>query len=293
MHDATSNSLRPRRSVLYMPGINARAIAKARTLAADALILDLEDAVAPESKGEARDLIAATVKEGGFGNREVLIRVNGLDTPWSHDDLLMAGASAADGVVLPKIESADAIRLADQVLRTVGPGKALWAMVETPMAVMNVRDIASAGAPLVCLLLGTSDLAKEMRLSDQSATAGLIWSLSQSIVAARAYGLDVIDGVHLNIKDEEGFKSACHRGQAFGFDGKSLIHPTQIAMANETFGLSADEIEHAQTVVSAYETARAEGKGLAVLNGKLIEALHVEQAKRVLAVAQAIEGLAQ
>jgi citrate lyase subunit beta/citryl-CoA lyase len=287
IHIEASGQLRPRRSVLYMPGSNARAMQKARTLAADSVIFDLEDAVAPASKADARDLVAAAVAEGGYGHREVLIRVNAADTPWHEQDMAMVAASSADAAVLPKVESALAVANAASQLRASNGARPLWAMIETPLGVLASVEIAGAGNNLACLLMGTSDLAKDLRLPEP-AIAGVTWSLGQAVVAARAYGLDVIDGVHLDLSDEAGFRSACQRGRAFGFDGKSLIHPSQIAMANDVFAPDEAAVERSHRVIEAYTQAEAAGSGVVLLDGKLVESLHVELAQRVLSVAAAI-----
>lgn len=281
--------IRARRSVLYMPGSNARAMDKARTLAADAIILDLEDAVAPSAKNDARARVAQAVATGGYGHREVLIRVNGAGTDWHDDDVRMAASSNADGVVLPKIESAEQVHAVQAALRRHGGERPLWAMIETPIGVLEVARIAAAGQDLVCLLMGTSDLAKDLRLPERAPVAGLTWSLGQSIVAARAFDLDVIDGVHLDLGDEAGFRSACQRGRAYGFDGKSLIHPSQIDVANSAFSPDSEEVERARRIIDAYAQAEAAGSGVTLLDGRLVENLHVELAERMLARVEAIE----
>lgn len=287
-----SQTLRPRRSVLYMPGANQRAMAKARTLAADGIILDLEDAVAPDAKAQARGYVAEAVAEGGYQPREVLIRINPLDSPWGLDDLAMAASLPIDGLVVPKIESAEMVNdVARRLAEHGSEDLPIWAMVETPIAVMRIADIALNARNLGCLLMGTSDLSKELRLPHDAPVAGLMWSLAQAVVAARAAGVDVIDGVHLDIQDADGFKSACQRARAYGFDGKSLIHPSQIEVANKTFGPSAADVEHAGRVQAAHADAIARDSGVAVLDGKLVENLHVDMAERTLAVHQAIEAL--
>jgi citrate lyase subunit beta / citryl-CoA lyase len=284
--------MRPRRSVLYMPGINERAMDKARSLPADCIILDLEDAVAPASKDIARETIAKTLVDGGYGNREVLVRVNSADTPWHESDLAMAMKSSAHGIVLPKIESPDAVAQVESALRETGASKRLWAMIETPVGVLNAAFIAAASDALDCLLMGTTDLANELRLPDKSAIAGLTWSLGSTVVAARAHGLDVIDGVHLDLQDASGFGQACQRARAFGFDGKSLIHPKQIAAANDVFAPDSSALDRAHRTIEAYREAESAGTGVAVLDGKLVEALHVTQSERTIALAQAIANLA-
>ena len=279
---------RPRRSCLYMPGANPRALEKAKSLAADAVIFDLEDAVAPESKLEARDTVCGAVKAGGYGAREVLVRINPLESPWGKDDLEAVCELSVDGVVVPKIESAQMVADVVDLMGAKGASLPVWAMLETPLAIMRVA-LNSPG--LGVLLMGTSDLSKELRLPPDAPTAGLMWSLQQSVVAARAAGVDIIDGVHLDLADDAGFKSACQRARALGFDGKSLIHPKQVAAANEAFAPSSDDVVHAQAVMQAHADAISRGSGVAVLNGKLVENLHVEQAERVMAVQAAIETL--
>lgn len=284
-------TFKPRRSVLYMPGINARAMEKAKTLAADTLILDLEDAVAPDKKEEARALVIAALNGGGFGNRELVVRCNGLDTPWGLDDLIAVAATSAHGVCLPKVESPETIwRVAAELAAAGDMDKVIWAMAETPKGIQAIDEIADADARLAVILMGTSDLAKELRIPHTPARTGFLYSLSRCVVAARAAGLDVIDGVHLDLEDDEGYAAICRQGRELGFDGKSLIHPKQIAMANEVFGPGAAEVAHAQAVLAAWDSAVAEGKAVAVLNGKLVEVLHAEEAKRTLAIAEAIDA---
>ena len=284
--------LKPRRSVLYMPGANQRAMAKARTLAADGVILDLEDAVAPDAKGTARNNVASAVHEGGYEPREVLVRINPLDSPWGPEDLAMAASLPIHGIVVPKIESAEMVNdVARRLAEHGSEALPIWAMVETPIAVMRIADIALNSRNLGCLLMGTSDLSKELRLPHDAPVAGLMWSLAQSVVAARAAGVDIIDGVHLDIKDSDSFRAACQRARAYGFDGKSLIHPNQIDIANETFAPSAEDVEHAGRVQTAHAEALTRASGVAVLDGKLVENLHVEQATRTMAVHAAIQRL--
>jgi citrate lyase subunit beta / citryl-CoA lyase len=287
-----SDVLRPRRSVLYMPGANQRAMQKARELPADGLILDLEDAVAPEAKEMAREQVVSAVREGGFGKREVMVRINPLDSPWGKADLKAASGLALDGIVVPKIENAQMVADVVQLMTEDGACLPVWAMLETPLAIMRVADIALNAPNLGVLLMGTSDLSKELRLPPEAPSAGLMWSLQQSVIAARSAGVDIIDGVHLDLADTAGFAAACQRARALGFDGKSLIHPKQIATANQTFAPSDNDITQAHAVMAAHAQALEHGSGVAVLNGKLVENLHVEQAKRTLAVSAAIGALA-
>jgi citrate lyase subunit beta/citryl-CoA lyase len=281
---------RPRRSVLYMPGSNPRALEKGRSLAADALILDLEDAVSPDAKDTARAQVGDAVTAGGYGRREIVIRSNGLDTPWGHDDLIMAATSGADAVLLPKVESADAVRRAERVLRAAGAPDALaiWCMIETPRGVLHAEQIADAGPRLAALVMGTSDLAKDLHCAHTPMRLPLLTSLSHCLLAARAAGLAIVDGVHLDLNDDDGFRRACEDGLAMGFDGKTLIHPKTIATANEVFAPAAETVAWSRRVIDAHRAASARGEGVVLLDGKLIENLHVEEAHRIVALAEAI-----
>ena len=283
------NIQRPRRSVLYMPGANTRALEKAKSLAADSLILDLEDAVAPAAKVGARENIRAAL-ESGFGYREAVVRINGLDTPWGLDELKTFANSKADAIVLPKVESAAQIQTVADLLKQFNAPKnmTIWAMIETPKAIFKLQEIASSHPLLEALVLGTSDLVKDLHARHTPSRVETQTALSLSVLAARAYGLCVLDGVHLSLDDEVGLKQSCIQGRDMGFDGKTLIHPNQIAYANEIFGPSSAEVTEAQERISAYEAAIKSGAGIAVLNGKLIEELHIQDAKRVLALAKAI-----
>ncbi len=286
-------SIRPRRSVLYMPGSNARAMEKAKSIAADVFVFDLEDAVAPDQKIAARSTILAALNGGGFGKRELVVRVNGLDTPWGDDDLRMAASSGAHAVCIPKVESAE--QVCDIVARLERYGapaaQALWVMAETPRGVLNAAQICGAHPRLSVLMLGTSDLAKDLRVPHRPDRIGFITSLGLCVLAARAHGLDVLDGVHLNINDTDGLRAVCEQGRALGFDGKTLIHPNQVDTANEVFGLDQAAIERAQRVIEAWEAAEKQGMGVAVLDGKLVENLHAAEARRVLVLAAAIAEL--
>ena len=285
------NTNRPRRSVLYMPGANTRALEKAKSLAADSLILDLEDAVTPDAKVVARANILAAL-ESGFGHREAVVRINGLNTPWGLDDLKVFAHSKADAILLPKVESADQIQAVAEELKQLNPSHQLtiWAMIETPMAIFKLPEICSAHPLLEALVLGTSDLVKDLHARHTPGRVETLTALSLSVLAARAHQLCVLDGVHLTLDDESGLRASCIQGRDMGFDGKTLIHPNQIAFANEIFGPSPAEIEEAQQRISAYEVAIQSGAGIAVLNGKLIEELHIQDAKRILALAQAINS---
>ena len=285
--------VRPRRSVLYMPGSNARALEKARTLPADALILDLEDSVAPNQKEEARGQVVAAVKQGGFGGREVVIRVNGPETPWGADDLAAAAGAGADAVLVPKVSSASDIAAASKALGTAGraTGLALWAMMETPSAILNAREIAAergGGAPLSCLVMGTNDLLKETRARALDLRSALVPWLQTAVLAARANGLDVIDGVYNDFKDEAGFRSECEQGRTLGMDGKTLIHPSQIEPCNAVFQPSGAEIEWARTVITAFAEPQNAERGVITVEGRMVERLHLAMAERVVAIADAI-----
>lgn len=285
------NINRPRRSVLYMPGANTRALEKAKSLEADSLILDLEDAVAPDAKISARSNINAAL-ESGFGHREAVVRINGLDTQWGLDDLKAFAHSKANAILLPKVESAAQIQKVAELLKELNPSHQLtiWAMIETPMAIFKLTEICNAHPLLETLVLGTSDLVKDLHARHTPGRVETLTALSLSVLAARAHHLCVLDGVHLSLDDPEGLKASCVQGRDMGFDGKTLIHPSQIALANETFGPSSEEIEEAKQRIAAYEAAISTGAGIAVLNGKLIEELHIQDSKRILALAEAINS---
>jgi citrate lyase subunit beta/citryl-CoA lyase len=278
---------RPRRSVLYMPGSNTRAMEKARGLAADALVLDLEDAVAPDAKAVARAAVAAAVRAGGYGRRELVVRVNGLATPWGYEDLAAAAAMKVDAVLLPKVESADAVRQAEALLEASGApdSLALWCMMETPLGMLHAEQIAGASPRVAALVMGTSDLAKDLHARHTRDRLPMITALGLCILAARAFRLAVLDGVHLDLADDEGFVQACRQGRELGFDGKTLIHPKTIAAANAAFAPTAEEIDWARRVIAAHAAAEAAGKGVVLLDGRLIENLHVEDARRTVALA--------
>ena len=279
---------RPRRSLLYMPGSNPRALEKARGLSADGLIIDLEDAVAVEAKESARAIVAVALSAGGYGPRELVLRVNPLDSPWGHADLAAAATMPIDAVLLPKVESADRVRLTVSLLDTLGAPErlAIWCMIETPLGVLAARDIAAASPRLAALVLGTSDLTKELHAVPTRDRLPLITSLGLVMLAARAFGLAILDGVHLDLSDEEGFALSCRQGRELGFDGKTLIHPEQIAPANLAYAPSPEEIEWSRRVVGAHAEAEATGKGVVLVDGKLIEGLHVENARRLLGLAE-------
>jgi citrate lyase subunit beta/citryl-CoA lyase len=282
--------LRPRRSALYMPASNPRALDKARSLPCDVVILDLEDAVAPGAKAAARAQAAQALDAGGFGPRERVLRVNGLDTAWGEEDLAAAAGMALDAVLLPKVESPVAVHMAVQRLRAAGApdGLGLWVMIETPPGVLEAPAICAAGAPLACAVLGTSDLARDLRLPPDPARTGLLSALSRCVLAARAAGIDVLDGVHLDLEDETGLAAACEQGRCLGFDGKTLIHPRQIETANRAFAPSTEAVEQARRIVAAWDEAEAVGLALAVVDGRLVEHLHAAEARRTLAMHRAI-----
>ena len=284
---------RPRRSVLYMPGSNPRALAKGRTLPCDAIVMDLEDAVAPDGKADARAAIAAAVGEGGYGGREILLRVNGLDTPWGHDDMAFAATLAVDGVVLPKVESGDAVRRAEALLVAHGAdaAPALWCMVETPRGVLAAGDIASATPRLAGLIMGTSDLAKDLHCLHTPDRLPMVTALGLCLLAARAHGLAILDGVYLDLDDADGFAVGCRQGVEFGFDGKTLIHPKTIAAANAAFSPDTDALAWARRITDAHAEAMADGRGVLQVDGKLVEALHVAEAQRLIALAEKIAAL--
>lgn len=284
-------TIRPRRSVLYMPGSNARALEKARTLPADALILDLEDAVAPDAKEIARQQVCDAVKARGFGKREVIVRVNGLGTPWGEADLRAAAEAKPDAILVPKIESVVELNTIESKLGPADPGIAVWAMIETPRAILNIAHVASAGGRLQCFVMGTNDLIKEIRGVHTQDRMNLSAALSLSVLAARANGLVVIDGVYNDIANADGFKATCEQARAFGFDGKTLIHPTQVELCNAVFAPSAAEVEDARKLIAAFELPENKGKGTIKVDGRMVELLHAEIARRTVAVADAIAGL--
>jgi citrate lyase subunit beta/citryl-CoA lyase len=273
-----------------MPGSNARALEKARTLPADALILDLEDAVAPDAKEAARARVLEALAAGGYGRRELAVRANALSSPWGRDDLAALARSGADAVVLAKAETGDEVREAAALLDAAGapPGLAIWAMVETPRGVLAAAGIAGAHPRLACLVAGTSDLAKDLRARHVPGRAPLLHALSAMVLAARAHGLAVLDGVHLDLEDDAGLAAACRQGAELGFDGKTLIHPRQIAAANAAFAPTAEEVAAARRIADAHAAALARGEAVAVVDGRLVEALHVEEALRTLALAEAV-----
>jgi citrate lyase subunit beta / citryl-CoA lyase len=284
--------IRPRRSLLYMPGSNARALDKARTLPADGLILDMEDSVAPDAKQLAREQIGAALAQGGYGHRELIVRINALSTEWGFDDIEAVSRfrTAPDAVLIPKINTASDVALAISAFERAGCPEdvAMWIMAETPLCMLNIAAVAAAHPRLRGMVMGTSDLAKDTRVRHTPDRLGFIAALNLCVYAARANGLSIIDGVQLDLQNEELLRASCVQGRDLGFDGKSLIHPNQVAAANAAFAPDEDEVAAARNIIAAYEQARAQGKGVVVVNGRLIENLHVEEAQRQLAMAEAI-----
>ncbi len=281
-------SIRPRRSVLFLPGSNQRALEKARELPADGLIFDLEDAVAPEAKEAARTGVAAALNAGGYAPRERIVRVNPLDSPWGQADLAAIASLPIDAVLLPKVENAERVRLTASLLDSFGapPELALWCMIETPLGILAAAEIAGASPRIAALVAGTSDLGKDLHARDVPGRLPLLPALGLVLLAARAHGRAALDGVHLNLDDSEGFAAACRQGRDLGFDGKTVIHPSQIAPANIAFSPAEGEVASARRIVAAY--AQAAGRGAIRVDGRLVEALHVEEARRTLSLVEAI-----
>ena len=283
--------IRPRRSALYMPGANARALEKARSLDADCLLLDLEDAVAPGAKDEARVQICDALREGGYGARELVVRINALDTAWGADDVAaladLPEAARPHAILAPKISTAEQI---DALVARMPEDCALWIMIETPEAIFNLQALAAKAVdtPLAAFIMGTNDLAKEMFAALVQGRAPLMTALSMAVLAARQYGLTILDGVFNDIADEEGFMAECRQGADMGFDGKTLIHPSQLAVCNGVFAPSEDEVAQARDVVAAFAAPENAGKGVLKINGKMTELLHRDMAARLLAIDAAI-----
>jgi citrate lyase subunit beta / citryl-CoA lyase len=283
----------PRRSALFMPASNARALEKARGLAADVIIMDLEDAVAPDMKEIGRHQAVTAVRDGGYGKRELVIRANGEGTPWHEGDLAAIAGSGADAVLLPKVESADAVHRAERMLERAGaPGDlSIWCMIETARGVLCASEIAGASKNLGALVMGTSDLAKDLRATHTPEREPMITSLGLCLLAARAHDLAILDGVHLDLSDDAGLATICRQGADMGFDGKTLIHPKTLQIANRAFGPDGAAVEWARRVTKAHGDAAAAGSGVVLLDGNLIENLHVEDARRVLGLANMIDAL--
>ncbi|KLK92114.1 malyl-CoA thiolesterase [Microvirga vignae] len=287
-------AIRPRRSALYMPGSNGRAVEKAKTLPADTVIFDWEDAVAPDLKTEAREAVCAAVNTGGYGARELVIRINGLNTPWGEADLAAAASAAPDAILIPKVSSPhDLLEVGKRLDALDAPEKTrVWAMIETPLAILQAQAIAAVAqddaSRLSCFVMGTNDLAKDTRARLNPGRAAMMPWLMTALAAARAYAIDILDGVYNNLSDEAGLRTECIEGRDCGFDGKTLIHPNQIAVANEIFAPSRDDVEKARDIVALFELPENAGKGAISHNGRMVERLHAEMAKRTLALAEAI-----
>jgi citrate lyase subunit beta/citryl-CoA lyase len=287
-------TIRPRRSVLYMPGSNARALEKAKTLACDGVVLDLEDSVAPDAKEAARDQVVAAVTADGFGKREVFVRVNGLDTPWHADDLAAAAHAAPDAILVPKISNPQQLEMIGRRLLDMRtPEKTrVWAMIETPLAIFNVLAIASAARDsetrLGGFILGTNDLAKETRARIVPGRAPMLPWLSQCVLAARHHGIGILDGVYNDIADAQGFAAECKQGVELGFDGKTLIHPSQIEPCNAAFSPTQEEVAQARKMIAAFELPENKNKGVVSIDGRMVERLHADMARRTVAIAEAI-----
>ena len=279
-----------------MPGSNARAVEKAKTLPADAVILDLEDSVAPDAKEAARDQVVAAVKAGGFGRREVVIRVNGVDTPWHAEDLRAAAHAAPDAILVPKVANPETLELIGRRMLDMGTDHRthVWAMIETPLAIFNILAIAAEAkdseSRLAVFVMGTNDLAKETRARLVPGRAPMLAWLSTCVAAARQYGVEILDGVYNDIGNADGFAAECRQGVEFGFDGKTLIHPSQIEPCNAAFSPSADEVVQARKIIAAFDLPENRNKGVVSLDGRMVERLHAEMARRTVTIADAIEG---
>jgi len=287
-------TIRPRRSVLYMPGSNARALEKAKTLPVDGVIIDLEDSVAPDAKETARQQVSDAVKAGGFGRREVLIRVNGVDTPWHADDLAAAAHAAPDAIVIPKVSSPDVLELVGRRLLDMGTNRKtrVWAMIETPLAIFNILAIAAEArdseSRLAGFIMGTNDLAKDTRARLVPGRMPMLGWLATCVAAARTHGIDILDGVYNDIGNAEGFAKECQQGVEFGFDGKTLIHPNQIEPCNKAFSPSAEEVAQARKFIAAFDLPENKGKGVVSIDGRMVERLHADMARRTVAISEAI-----
>jgi citrate lyase subunit beta/citryl-CoA lyase len=291
-------TIRPRRSVLYMPGSNTRAIDKARTLPVDGVILDLEDAVAPEAKEQARAQVVEAVKAGGFGRREIFVRVNGIDTPWHADDLSAVGHAAPDAILVPKISTVDELERVGQRLldMKVDHKTRIWAMIETPAAIFNIMALAAEAhdseTRLAGFVMGTNDLAKETRARIVPGRAPMVPWLTTCVLAAHAHNIDILDGVYNDLSDAAGFERECVQARDMGFDGKTLIHPNQIAACNDAFSPNADEIAQARKIIAAFDLPENHGKGVVQVDGRMAERMHADMAQRTVAIAEAIKAAA-
>ena len=283
-------NVKPRRSALFMPGNNARALDKARNLPADCLIMDLEDAVAPSGKQQAREQIRHALLSGGYGRRELIVRINSLNSPWGHADLTSVAELPIDAVLLPKVEQSDEIRQARELLLAHGDTAelALWIMIETPRGVVNAESLCRQQAGLDCVVMGTSDLARDLRLAPSVDRTGLQHALAHCVLVARMYELEILDGVHLDLNDSAGLEQSCRQARELGFDGKTLIHPKQVEIANRIFAPDAEQIRLASAIINAWQEASANGMGVCVVEGQLIEHLHVSEAQRLLDLGEAI-----
>jgi citrate lyase subunit beta / citryl-CoA lyase len=283
---------RPRRSVLFMPGSNARALERAKTLPADGLIFDLEDAVAPDAKEIARKMVCDAVRARGYGKRELIVRVNAMATPWGHPDLAAVATCGVDAILLPKVESGETVRQVLSLLTAHGVSEqmAIWCMIETPRGILRAEEIAAIPR-VAAFVMGTSDLTTELHARHTRERLPVLPSLGWCLLVGRAYGLVVLDGVHLNLNDDEGFAYACRQAADMGFDGKTLIHPKTIATANRIFAPSPDDLASARKIIAAHAEATAQGRGVVVLDGRLIENLHVEEAHRLVVLAEVIAAL--
>ena len=276
-----------------MPGGNSRATEKAKTLQTDCVVMDLEDATAPDMKETARKMACEAVDAGGYGMREVVIRVNPLETPWGHDDVVAVSKSKAKAIVLPKVESAADVNRVEELMEISGApdDMGIWCLLETPFGILRAEEIAAASRRMKVILIGMADLSKELRCPHTTNRDPFVWSLGMCLLAARAYGLDVIDGIYPDMKDDDGFLLSCQQARALGYDGKTLIHPRTIEAANSVFGPTSEEIDRSHRIIDAYEKAVAEGAGVAVVDNKLVENLHVEQARRMLRLAEMIDTI--
>lgn len=289
--------IRPRRSLLFMPGSNPRALEKARTVAADGIILDLEDAVAPDAKGTAREAIAQTLAAGGFGKREVIIRINALDSPWWIDDVTMAGKAKPDGILVPKISSVEDLSAVADRLSDINADMSIkvWAMIETARAILHVEELAAASRDsenrLAGFVFGPNDIARETRIRMMPGRAAMLPMIIPSVLAARLHGLDILDGPYSNFSDTQGFIEEAEQGRDIGFDGKTLIHPSQIEACNKVFTPPAEEVAQARRIIAAFEQPDNARRGAIQLDGKMVERLHADMAKRTIAIADAIAAM--
>jgi citrate lyase subunit beta/citryl-CoA lyase len=289
-------NIRPRRSALYMPGANARALEKAKTLPCDAVILDLEDAVAPDAKAAARAQVMTAVAARGFGAREVIVRINGLDSAWWPDDLAAAAKAGPDGILVPKVSKpANLHAVAEQLAGIAASTIQLWAMIETPLAIINAHEIAAVARDgqtrLAGFMMGTNDLAKETRAKLLPGRGPMLSWLATAVLAAHAHGIDILDGVYNDIADVEGFRTECAQGRDMGFDGKTLVHPSQIASCNAAFSPSDNEIAQARRIIAVFELPENQAKGVVQMDGRMVERMHADIARRTVALADGIAAL--